>query len=507
MHQIQDLSATHFYIMTSAARKYCLALALLCSFCGLFGQDSTPGTQINPGNTSAMASRYDSISAPHPGDSFLIGEIFITGNRKTKAYIIERELPFKRGDTVRMPVLVKAFEYARERIINTRLFVDVVISLKGFRGFIADIQIDVKERWYIFPIPYIRPVDRNFTAWAEKNYSLSRIDYGLRYSQYNFTGRNDYLRLWLITGYSQQIELAYEQPYADKSLKHGFGVGFNYANLKEINVRTENNQQKFINSDSIPYSSTYLRKTLSASLRYYYRPALKTRHFVRLSFNRVIVDSAVTVYNPNYLNDNRREVFYPEISYVVNYNNVDYAPYPLKGFLFEGGFLHRGINADMNLWQLYGKSINAWEIAEKTNFVTQNMGVLKLPFDQPFYNQQLFGYGDFYMRGMEKYVMDGTAGILGRNTFLRELFNFSLPFIHSSWSHDRIPFRIYAKTYLDYSYAYNKDFRDNSLVNRMLFSGGFGVDVVTFYDLVFRFEYSFNQLGEKGFFFHIRNDF
>jgi outer membrane protein assembly factor BamA len=382
-----------------------------------------------------------------------------------------------------------------------------VISLRGFRGFIADIQIDVKERWYIFPLPYIRPVDRNFAAWAEKNYSLSRVDYGLKYSHYNFTGRNDNLRVWLITGYSQQVELAYDQPYADKTLKHGFGVGFNYANLKEVNALTVNNQQKFINSDSIPYAATYLRTQLSVSLRYYYRPGLKTRHFVRLSFNKVNIDSAVTVYNPNYFNYNQRQVIYPEISYLLNYNNVDYAPYPLKGILCETGLMHRGINADMNLWQLYGKSTNGWPLADKLNFVTQNMGILKLPLHQPFYNQQLFGYGDFYMRGLERYVVDGVAGFLARNTLVRELFNFSIPFIHSSWSHDRIPFRIYAKTYFDYSYAVNKDFKENSLVNRFLYSGGFGIDVVTFYDLVFRFEYSFNQLGEKGFFFHIRNDF
>ena len=103
--------------------------------------------------------------------------------------------------------------------------------------------------------------------------------------------------------------------------------------------------------------------------------------------------------------------------------------------------------------------------------------------------------------------MDGVTGFLGRNTLIRELFNFNIPFIHSSWSHDRIPVKIYAKTYFDYSYAVNNDFKNNSLVNRFLYTEGFGIDVVTFYDLVFRFEYSFNQLGEKGFFFHIRNDF
>jgi len=437
---------------------------------------------------------------------FIVGDIYIKGNRITKSYIITRELPFQKGDTVYMSDLVLAFVHAKERIYNTRLFNDVVIAVHGFRGYTVDIEIQVKERWYIFPLPYVRPVDRNFTAWAEQNYSLKRLDFGVKYSHYNFTGRNDYVRVWLITGYSNQIELAYDQPYADKTLKHGFGVGFFYTGLKEINAITINNQQFFVNSDTIPYAGKYMREQLAFSLRYYYRPAMRTRHSFRLGFNRLNIDSAVTVTNPNYFSHNKTQIFYPELTYVLNYNNVDYVPYPLKGFLFETGFTRRGINADMNLWQLTLKTNEGIPLARKLYFVSQNMGTIRVPFNQPFYNTPLMGYGDYYMHGFEKYVIDGVVGGLARNSLLRELFNFKIPFLHGT-SHDVIPVRIYAKTYFDVGYVYNKYFRDNSLVNQFLYSGGAGIDIVTFYDFVFRFEYSVNQRGEKGFYFHIRNDF
>ena len=39
--------------------------------------------------------------------------------------------------------------------------------------------------------------------------------------------------------------------------------------------------------------------------------------------------------------------------------------YPLKGFLLETGFLHRGINADMNLWQVYAKTHQCMADCEK----------------------------------------------------------------------------------------------------------------------------------------------
>jgi len=438
--------------------------------------------------------------------NYIIGQIFINGNRKTRSYIIERELSFKTGDSIYMSDLVKAFTEARERLINTRLFNDVVISLKQFRGFTVDVQIDVKERWYIFPLPYLRPVDRNLTAWADQHFSLKRIDYGLKYSQHNFTGRNDNVRVWLITGYSNQVEFAYDLPYADRSLKHGFGAGFFFNGLKELNVATISNKQYFINSDTISYAGKYLREQLNFSLRYYYRPGIRTRHFVRFSFNKIRIDSSVSVLNPYYFNNNKTAVIFPELSYVLNYNNVDYVPYPLNGFLFETGILQRGINADMNMTQLYVKTVEGIPLAKKLYFVSQNYAIIRLPFDQPFYNQQLLGYGDFYLHGFEKYVVDGVAGGLARNTLLRELFNFSIPFLRGT-THDRIPFRIYAKTFFDFGYVYNKNFTANSLVNRMLYSGGVGVDMVTFYDFVFRVEYSINQLGEKGLFFHIRNDF
>jgi hypothetical protein len=111
-----------------------------------------------------------------------------------------------------------------------------------------------------------------------------------------------------------------------------------------------------------------------------------------------------------------------------------------------------------------------------------------------------------YLRGLEKYVVDGVVGGLVRHTLRKEVLNFSIPFIRSK-SHDRIPFRIMLKTYADLGYSYNKNTFGNSLENRMLYTTGAGVDVISFYDFVLRFEYSFNQLGENGIFLHIKNDF
>ena len=112
----------------------------------------TTNTEIKPG---------DQAAAP-----FIIRNIIIVGNRKTKGSVILREIPFKEGDHIQLQQLVKKFEDARRQLMNTTLFHEVVVALKSFDGYYVDVLVDVKERWYIFPVPYFKVVDRNsISGW------------------------------------------------------------------------------------------------------------------------------------------------------------------------------------------------------------------------------------------------------------------------------------------------------------------------------------------------------
>lgn len=492
-------------------RKFCLLLltSVLCSTL-LCGQKAVPTSF--PTDTAFHSGARDTL---YRSRNFVVGEIAVTGDKKTKRYLIERELPFKAGDSVALDDLVSRFDLARQRLMNTRLFNEVVVSLKNFDGYQVNIQIDLKERWYIFPVPYFRPIDRNLQEWAKRGYDLSRVNYGAKFDYYNFTGRNDKLKAWFITGYTRQIEFSYEQPNADKSLKHGYGVNISYATAREINHLTLDNEQKFIpyKPDNEPdtlfrhlFNGQVLSEIFSSSISYTYRPAIKTRHQFKIGYFRNRVDAAVIKVNPQYFNNGRQSVAYPEFSYSVDYNNTDYVAYPLKGFIGDAQLLRKGIGKDINIWQLTAKGTRGWEIGNKLYYGLQGYGLIKLPFNQPYFNQRAFGYGDLFLRGLEKYVIDGVAAGMIRNTFRKEVFRFNVPFIFSK-THDKIPFKVYVKTYGDMGYAYNKTFLQNSLTNRMLYTGGAGIDFLTLYDVVFRFEYSFNQLGQKGLFLHFKNDF
>ena len=76
--------------------------------------------------------------------------------------------------------------------------------------------------------------------------------------QNNVSGRNDNLNIWLINGYTQQLSFRYENPFLDKSLKHGMNIGVAYSRNREMNFNTDtvyNNgileykKQKFIKTE------------------------------------------------------------------------------------------------------------------------------------------------------------------------------------------------------------------------------------------------------------------
>jgi hypothetical protein len=307
--------------------------------------------------------------------------------------------------------------------------------------------------------------------------------------------------MWLITGYTRRIQFQYELPYVDKALKYGGKFNFEYSSNKEVNFATENDQQVFY-KDTM--NSRVLSRNYNAGFEFTYRPYIKTKNTLRIGYGNLKIDTSILNRNPEYLG--KKTISFPELSYKVEYFDVDYIPYPQQGTMGEVSFLKRGFNQNMNVWQLFARGTQNLFVGKNTSFSLQGTGVLRLPLDQPYINQRMFGYGDLYLRGLEKYVVDGVGSILFKNTLRRQILAFNIP-APSKKRLSNIPFRIFLKTYFDFGYVTNKNMKNNYLVNRMLYSAGAGADLVTIYDLVLRFEYSFNQMGQNGFFFHIKNDF
>jgi len=97
-----------------------------------------------------------------------VRNIIIEGNRKTKQYIIEREMHINAGDSIITWKLENLLEQARQNVYNTTLFVDVKVEPVIINANNLDIKVTVKEKWYIYPIPQFQLVDRSFNEWVMK---------------------------------------------------------------------------------------------------------------------------------------------------------------------------------------------------------------------------------------------------------------------------------------------------------------------------------------------------
>lgn len=475
-------------------RKYwfCLIAAIICCN-SLFAQMPADSTTT------------DTTITPTKEFLYAIGDIIITGNKKTKAFIILREIPFRTGEEYPLAVIVKKFEDARRQLMNTALFHNVIVAAKGFEGNKIHITVDVKERWYLFPLPYFKPVDRNLNQWLiEQKASLSRVNYGAKVLYNNATGRNDKLRLLLVNGYTKQISFSYDRLYIDKKLKWGMNMSFAMGKNKEINYNTINDKQVFLKD-----KDAYLRTFTRGSFELTYRRAIKTRHSFGVAYVQEAVKDTVLKLNPEYFNASGRSIHFPEIYYSMTYYDLDYIPYPTKGYAVQLSAGKRGFNKTTNLWSLSAKASGSWHLWPKTFLNLNVYGSIKAPFKQAYFNQRFLGYGDAFMQGYEYYVIDGVAGGYLKSTLTRELVNFNIriPPMKKGKEAERIPVRIFGKVFGNTGYVHNPQPGDNFLSNKMLYSGGFGIDILTFYDVTFKLEWTFNQLGQNGVFLHRKTIF
>jgi outer membrane protein assembly factor BamA len=431
-----------------------------------------------------------------------VNNITIEGNKRTRDFIVYREIVFKKGELINDQVLAEKMALSRQLLMNTTLFVDVLIAVAKTDSTV-DIHVLLKERWYLFPLPYFKLVDRNFNQWfVDQKASLERVNYGLKFIQNNASGRNDNLDIWLITGYTQQITLRYNLPFIDKKLTKGFSIGYLYATQRELNYATLNNKQAFFRGEDI------MRKTMRAELAYSWRPDNKQRHYFRVGYNDQEIGDSIIKINPNYYPYGAKQFQYPDFSYQFKYYNTDYIYYPLKGWMLDVGLTKRGINRETHLWQANIRAVYVKPIAGKTFLHLEGFAAARTPAHNNFFDQRLFGYGYFFMRGLEYNVIDGHFGAALKTTLHQQVGKFILHNPFRSKTHDKIPFRFFLKVYGDIGYAANKyAVSSNTLNNTLLKSYGIGLDIVSIYDFVFKIEYSFNQLGREGVYLQSRNDF
>ena len=434
-------------------------------------------------------------------EKFIISNIFIVGNKITKPAIIIREILFHEGDTIAAINLPQLIKQSRENLLNTALFNFVTIDTSTVTPGKINISIDVIERWYIWPAIYLKINERNFNVWW-KTKDLRKIDYGIALSWLNFRGRNESLDLLVRNGFDESFGLSYHLPNINKSKTLGLNVNGGILYNHEVAYISEDNKQVYIND-----ANHYLQKNIYGGVSFTFRRNIFNIHYLQLSFNDYKFYDTLLHLNPDFISQDHLQYF--TIDYLFRSDHRDIKAYPLNGYYFDIEAVKNGLGIlkeeNVDVAYIHMSVRKFWKLHKRWYFAGEINSKVSSGSFQPYFFERGLGYGNDFVRSYEYYVVDGQNYVLLKSNIKYELVPThvkNLKFIpYKKFS--KFFYAFYLNWLIDAGYVGNRQATgSNNLSNRPLMGTGLGLDFVTYYDKVIRFEYSINKMGQSNFFLH-----
>lgn len=440
---------------------------------------------------------------PH-GDTtgiYTVADFEIEGNKRTREMIILRELPFQQGERYSLSDLMARCQQARSRLLNTGLFLDVVVGVERTEGEEAIVLVSVKERWYFIPMPVLDVVGKTYQQWIQEGMSPDYLRYGVNIRHKNLTGLNDRLSINLLNGYQKELGIIYEGLPLDYRLRWTLNLAFQMGQQRDVVYATEFNKPKAVHADNqFLYSYTRLQASVS------YRPAIKTHHDFGIAWNDESFRDTLGKLNRDFFS-NLSRAQYAELFYQMSYQDLDFVPYPTRGREGEVLLQKKGLDGGpINLWQLRARGSWYQPLSERAFVNLRATGLVKLPFHQPYRMRGFTAGDDVFLQGYEPYTIDGVAGGFLKASINRRIIDRKVGIRWKRFPQlANIPVKAYAKAFANAGYIYNDNPGTNFLNNRLLSSAGVGLDIVLFYDFTFRIEWTLNANGQNGLYLHDRN--
>lgn len=444
------------------------------------------------------------LQAQTPTDSLVIVDhISYHGNKITKQHIIERELLIQQGDTIPIALFRQNIKASQDNLMNTSLFnivrVQAVLGAKYNGMYYYMVEVHMQERWYIWPLPIFELAERNFNTWWETK-DLSLLNYGLYLNWDNFRGRKEKLSLLLQFGYDEKWGLSYHIPYLNK--KKTLGLTLVYSRQKQHAI-------SYITQDNKPLryrlEKGYIAKRHKAELSLHYRPNIYKSHHVNLGYYQHHFHDTLALLNPSFASQN--EIEYMRLSYLFRNDHRNYKIYPLTGYYYTIEVEKKGLGllqTPINQISLQLDARKYWQLQPRWYAALFFSGRVGAESHHSYFINRGLGYGRYFVRGYEYYVIDGQNYILTKSELRFALFEqttSTLPIINNP-KFNRVPWAVYLSSFIDSGYVPSTPSQGNTLQKELLLGGGVGINIVTYYDMVFRSEFSINKKGETGIFFH-----
>lgn len=441
-----------------------------------------------------------------------IRSIIIEGNKKTKDYVIRRELTITEGQLVPAAQLDSVILANRLQVFNLKIFNEVNFNILNWNEEGLDLVIKVYEKWTIIPFPVIKFADRNVNEWwQQRNHDFKRLQYGLTVNWANFTGRNDLFRVSASFGFAQVFEGAYLIPQVNKKGTLGLAATVSLMRSKRVAYNTTEDMLQYLELSKV-YHYTNIRFEPMIILR----PQIRVTHYFEGGYGYTKVSDSVIVANPQYFTNTGNKQHYIKAGYTFEADHRNIKAYPTEGWLMRTGFTNYGLGMmnDVKMTTVFFRlsKYNTWK--QHPKFSIANYGKLQLSFrDRQPYNLQVYqslGYKENLVRGYELYVLDGQHSLLFKTEQRFRLVDFRLKNVKKlqgkgimQKSLAYLPINLMLKTYFDAAYVWDNQFeRRNELKNEWIFGFGVGLDLITFSNQLFRIEYSVNRKLENRVYLH-----
>ena len=440
--------------------------------------------------------------AQQQDDCFVVSKINVTGNKTTKLSTVNRELLFHEGDTICSDEVIKE---SRENLLNCTLFNFVDFYWEDNVDGTKTLTINVLERWYLWPIPYLAYADRNLRSWYEAD-NIARLSYGFDLVYYNLWGLKHELDLTIIGGYNQNYGLSYDIPYLTKRQRLGIKTSVGFTRNREVAYITEDDKVKYFKGED-----EYAHESFYASVMPYYRFGCRNKAFLQLNYNNRLFNDSLPMLNADFSNPKGTRFQYLTLTAIFKNDYRDDHNYPLDGHYFEVEMTKIGLGLFEYSPDLFYTKVTAdWYTPISGRFYWASNITTKVSDSKtaPYFLSQGFGYNNDYVRAFDLYVIDALNYAICKNNLNFEILKpvtKHLPYIKNE-RFGKIHLELYLNVFFDFAYTWDvvipQGF-ETKIANKWIYGTGFGIDFVTYYDKVLRLEYGFNGLGESGFFVHL----
>jgi outer membrane protein assembly factor BamA len=470
-----------------------------------------------------------------PDSSVIIRQVVLKGNYRTRDRIVLREMALHPGDTVRMADLSGKLDWDKNKISNTNLFITVAVraantttprsvssQTKGLPDSLSrsvktqaeatniafiDVEVLMKERWYVIVYPVFEFADRNFNEWwYQRGRDLRRTVYGARLSYKNVTGNNDKLGLIAEFGFLRRFAINYQIPYLDRAQRLGLKVETSYQTNNEIAYRSQFDKLQYVRNND-----QQLREQFIGGFTFTRRNGFYRFHDFTARYISTNVADTVARLNPDYFLNGQKRQQYAQLAYGFRYDRRDNVAYPLRGTLGGLEINWLGVLPGDNVHQLetVGSYARFWPLGGRWFASSGVRGQVIFPEKQPYNLLRGLGYRQEVVRGYELYSVEGQHFALWKSTVRFQLFN---TVKQLRWlpirQFNTVPIAAYFTAFADAGYVWNsyKLTYESQLANQLMVGSGMSLDVVTYYNLVARFSLTVNAKGESGFFFNLAQE-